>query len=262
MITVTNGIPFVEIPQLTDVTWREPLAYGGTGALALTGTVAAAMLGVRNPGALYGGTLVGGTLAWSAWQVADPSLPGLAIGVVGSVGASVPYWQWLARHLLDRDKLAAKGAKLAPDPDLVLAPDDVAGALAATGTPGAIIDQMLRLPDGAWTAIMALPVGTSARDIAGSAQRLARLQAALRLPPGWTLEAEDGGASHHLIVTARPPAPPRPEVDIPDRHPLVDHLGEWDPWQPLLAALCGYGAVVGTLAHATGAALHTAKATA
>lgn len=222
---------------LTDVTWREPLAYGGTGALALTGTVAAAMLGVRNPGALYGGTFVGGTLAWSAWQVAAPSLPGMAIGVVGSVGASVPYWQWLARHLLDRDKLAAKTAKVAPASDVVLAPDDVPGALAATGTPGASLDQMLRYPDGAWTAIVALPVGTSARDIATSAQRMARLQAALRLPPGWTLEAEDGGASHHLIVTARPPAPARPEVAVPDRHPLVDHLGEWDPWQPLLAAL-------------------------
>jgi S-DNA-T family DNA segregation ATPase FtsK/SpoIIIE len=223
---------------LTDVTWREPLAYGATGALALTGTVAAAMLGVRNPAALYGGTFVGGTLAWSAWQVADPSLPGLAIGAVGSAGASVPYWQWLAHHLLDRAKLAAKTSKLAPaDAGIVLAPDDVAGALAATGTPGASLEQMHRHPDGAWTAIVSLPVGTSARDIAGSAQRLARLEAALRLPPGWTLAAEDGGASHHLIVTARPPAPPRPEVAIPDRHPLVDHLGEWDPWQPLLAAL-------------------------
>ncbi|MDX2697594.1 FtsK/SpoIIIE domain-containing protein [Streptomyces ipomoeae] len=222
---------------LTDVTWREPLAYGGTGALALTGTVAAAMLGVRNPAALYGGTFVGGTLTWSAWQVAAPSLPGLAIGAVGAVGASVPYWQWLARHLLDRDKLAAKTTKLAPATDVVLAPDDVAGALAATGTPGASLEQMHRHPDGAWTAIVALPVGVSARDIAGSVQRLARLEAALRLPPGWTLAAEGGGASHHLIVTARPPAPPRPEVAIPDRHPLVDHLGEWDPWQPLLAAL-------------------------
>ena len=222
---------------LTDVTWREPLAYGGTGALALTGTVAAAMLGVRNPGALYGGTFVGGTLAWSAWQVAAPSLPGLAIGVVGSVGASVPYWQWLATHLLARAKLAAKTAKLAPPTDTVLAPDDVAGALAATGTPGASLDQMHRHPDGAWTAIVSLPVGTSARDIGTSGQRMARLEAALRLPPGWTLEAEDGGASHHLIVTARPPAPPRAAVAIPDRHPLVDHLGEWDPWQPLLAAI-------------------------
>lgn len=222
---------------LTDVTWREPLAYGGTGTLALTGTVAAAMLGVRNPAALYGGTFVGGTLAWSAWQVAAPSWPGLAIGVVGSVGASVPYWQWLARHLLDRDKLAVKTAKQQPPADVVLAPDDVAGALAATGTPGANLDQMIRHPDGAWTAIVSLPVGSSAHDIASSAQRMARLQAALRLPPGWTLEAEDGGASHHLIVTARPPAPPRAEVSIPERHPLVDHLGEWDPWQPLLAAL-------------------------
>lgn len=223
---------------LTDVTWREPLAYGGTGTLALGGTIAAAVLGVRNPGALYGGTFTGGTLAWSAWQVADPSLPGLAVGAVGAVGASVPYWQWLARHLLDRDKLAAKGAKVAPpEAGTVLAPDDVAGALAATGTPGASLDQMLRHPDGAWTAILSLPVGSSAHDIAGSAQRMARLQAALRLPPGWTLEAESGGASHHLIVTARPPAPPRAEVTIPDVHPIVDQLGEWDPWQPLLAAL-------------------------
>lgn len=222
---------------LTDVTWREPLAYGGTGALAISGTITAAILGVRNPGALYAGTFTGGTLAWSAWQVAAPSWPGLAIGVVGTVGASVPYWQWLARHLLDRDKLASKTAKPAPDPDLVLAPDDVAAALAATGTPGASLEQMLRHPDGAWTAIVSLPVGTSARDIADSGQRMARLQAALRLPPGWTLEAEDGGASHHLIVTARPPAPARPEVAVPDTHPLTDHLGEWDPWQPLLAAL-------------------------
>lgn len=223
---------------LTDVTWREPLAYGGTGALALTGTVAAAMLGVRNPGALYGGTFVGGTLAWSAWQVADPSLPGLAIGAVGAVGASVPYWQWLARHLLDEAKVAAKLTKVAPaDAGTVLAPDDVAGALAAIGKPGASLDHMLRHPDGAWTAIVSLPIGTSAHDFAGSTQLMARLQAALRLPPGWTLEAEDGGASHHLIVTARPPAPPRREVAIPDVHPLVQHLGEWDPWQPLLAAL-------------------------
>ena len=221
---------------LTDVTWREPLAYGGTGALALTGTVAAAMLGVRNPGALYGGTFVGGTLAWSAWQVADPSLPGLAIGVVGSVGASVPYWQWLARHLLDQAKLAGKAAKLAPDPEMVLAPDDVAGALAATGTPGASLADMKRYPDGGWTAIVILPLNVSARDIAAPARK-ARLQAALRLAPGWQFDVEDGGASHHLIVTARPPAPPRAEVAIPDRHPLVDHLGEWDPWQPLLAAL-------------------------
>ena len=223
---------------LTDVTWREPLSYGATGALALAGTIGAAMLGVRNHAALYSGTFAGGTLTWSAWQVADPSLPGLAIGAVGAVGASVPYWQWLARHLLDRDKLAAKGAKAAPvDAGIVLAPDDVAGALAATGTPGASLEQMLRHPDGSWTAILSLPVGSSARDVAGSAQRLARLQAALRLPPGWTLTAEDGGASHHLIVTARPPAPPRAEVAIPDVHPLVEHLGEWDPWQPLLAAL-------------------------
>jgi S-DNA-T family DNA segregation ATPase FtsK/SpoIIIE len=221
---------------LTDVTWREPLAYGGTGALALTGTVAAAMLGVRNPGALYGGTFVGGTLAWSAWQVADPSLPGLAIGVVGSVGASVPYWQWLARHLLDQAKLAGKAAKLAPDPEVVLAPDDVAGALAATGTPGASLADMKRYPDGGWTAIVILPLNVSARDIAAPARK-ARLQAALRLAPGWQFDVEDGGSSHHLIVTARPPAAPRPEVAIPDRHPLVEHLGEWDPWQPLLAAL-------------------------
>lgn len=222
---------------LTDVTWREPLAYGGTGALAVTGAVTAAILGVRNPGALYGGTFTGGVLAWSAWQVAAPSWPGLAIGVVGTVGASVPYWQWLAHHLLDHAKVAAKTAKPAPEPDLALAPDDVAGALAAIGKPGAHLDQMIRHPDSAWTAIVSLPVGTSARDIAGSAQLMARLGAALRLPPGWTLDAEDGGASHHLIVTARPPAPPRAEVTFPDTHPLVDHLGEWDPWKPLLAAL-------------------------
>lgn len=221
---------------LTDVTWREPLAYGGTGVLALTGTVAAALLGVRNHGALYGGTFTSGVLTWSAWQVAAPSWPGAAIGVVGTIGASVPYWQWLARHLLDRDKLAAKG-KTAPVADAeVLAPDDVAGALAATGTPGANLDQMLRHPDGAWTAIVSLPLNVSARDIATPARR-ARLEAALRLPPGWTMDIEDGGASHHLVVTARPPAPPKAAVDIPDRHPLIDHLGEWDPWQPLLAAI-------------------------
>lgn len=222
---------------LTDVTWREPLAYGGTGALAIGGTIGAAMLGVRNPAALYAGTFTGGILGWSAWQVADPSLPGLAIGAVGSLGASVPYWVWLARHLLDRDKLAGKTAKLAPQPDLVLAPDDVAGALAAIGKPGASLDQILRHPDGSWTAILSLPVGISAEEIAGSAQIMARLQAALRLPPGWTLDAENGGASHHLIVTARPPAPPRQEVAIPDVHPIVGQLAEWDPWQPLLAAL-------------------------
>lgn len=221
----------------TDVTWREPLAYGGTGVLAVGGTVAAAVLGVRNPAALYAGTFTGGILGWSAWQVAAPSLPGLAIGAVGSLGASVPYWVWLARHLLDRDRLAAKTAKLAPEPDLVLAPDDVAGALAAIGKPGASLDRMLRHPDGSWTAIVSLPVGTSAHEIATSTQLMARLQAALRLPPGWTLDAEDGGASHHLIVTVRPPAPPRAEVAIPDVHPIVEHLGEWDPWQPLLAAL-------------------------
>ena len=130
---------------LTDVTWREPLAYGGTGALAVGGTIAAAILGVRNPAALYAGTFTGGILGWSAWQVADPSLPGLAIGAVGSLGASVPYWVWLARHLLDRDKLAAKTGKTAPaDPGVALAPDDVAGALAAIGKPGASLDQMLR----------------------------------------------------------------------------------------------------------------------
>lgn len=222
---------------LTDVTWREPLAYGSTGILTLTGTVAAAMLGVRNHGALYGGTFVGGTLTWSAWQVAAPSWPGLAIGAAGTLGASVPYWQWLARHLLDQAKVAAKLGKPPASPDVVLAPDDVAGALAAIGKPGASLDQMLRHPDSAWTAIVSLPVGTSARDIAGSAQLMARLGAALRLPPGWTLDAEDGGASHHLIVTARPPAPPRQEITVPSRHPIVDHLGEWDPWQPLLAAL-------------------------
>jgi DNA segregation ATPase FtsK/SpoIIIE, S-DNA-T family len=222
---------------LTDVTWREPLAYGGIGTLALTGTVTAAVLGVRNHSALYGGTFTGGVLTWSAWQVAAPSWPGLAIGAVATVGASIPYWQWLAHHLLDHAKLTAKTTKLAPPTDVVLAPDDVAGALAAIGKPGASLDQMLRHPDGAWTAIVSLPIGTSVRDIAETAGVMARLQAALRLPPGWTLEAEDGGASHHLIVTARPPAPPRPDVVVPDRHPLVDHLGEWDPWQPLLAAL-------------------------
>jgi DNA translocase FtsK/SpoIIIE-like protein len=221
---------------LTDPSWVEPLSYGGFAALTATGTIGAAVLGVRAPAALYGGTLASGVLAWSAWQVTAPSWPGAAIGVVGTVAGSVPYWVWLAKHRLDRDKVDAKKGVPAADA-VVLAPDDVPGALAATGVPGASLDKMLRYPDGAWTAIVGLPVGTSAQEIATSAQRMARLQAALRLPPGWTLEADDGGASHHLIVTARPPAAPRPDVTVPDRHPLVDHLGEWDPWQPLLAAL-------------------------
>jgi hypothetical protein len=75
-----------------------------------------------------------------------------------------------------------------------------------------------------------------ARDIAGSAQRVARLQAALRLAPCWTLEVGDGGASHHLIITARPPAPER-KVTIPTRHPILEDLEEWDPWEPVLIAI-------------------------
>lgn len=221
---------------LTDVTWVEPLSYGGAGILAAAGTISAAVLGVRQHAAIYGGTLAAGTLTWSAWQIAAPSWPGAAIGVVGTLGASVPYWQWLARHRLDRDKLAGKAGTLAPDAGTVLAPDDVCGALAVTGTPGATLDQMLRHPDGAWTAIVSLPLNVAARDIAAPV-RQARLAAALRLAPGWTMEIGDGGSSHHLVVTARPPAPPKAEVAVPDRHPLVDHLGEWDPWQPLLAAI-------------------------
>lgn len=222
---------------LTDPGWTEPLTYGGIGALVGAGTVGAAVIGLRHPAALYGGTLASASLAWSAWQVADPSLPGLAIGAVGTLAASVPYWVWLARHRLDRAKLAAKTARagtgtLAPEPLAVLAPDDVAGALAATGTPGARLEQIQRHPDGGWTAVVSLPVGVAPRDVA-TAQRQSRLAAALRLPPGWTLDVVDGGASHHLIVTARPPAPEEPPVRMPDRHPILDQLGEWDPWQPV-----------------------------
>lgn len=220
----------------TDVTWVEPLSYGTGGILTLTGTIVAAVHGVRHHAALYGGTLAGGILAWSAWQVAAPSWPGAAIGAVGSLAASVPYWQWLAAHRLARTKLAGKAGAATPDAGAVLAPDDVAGALAATGTTGASLADMKRYADGGWTAIVVLPVGTSARDIAAPA-RQARLAAALRLAPGWTLNVEDGGASHHLVVTARPPAPAKPPVVVPDRHPMVDHLGEWNPWQPLLAAV-------------------------
>ncbi|MFI7415320.1 FtsK/SpoIIIE domain-containing protein [Streptomyces sp. NPDC049627] len=225
---------------LTDPSWQEPVAYGATGILVGVVTGGAAVLGIRQPAAfpaLYGGTVATGTLLWSSWQVIAPSLPGAAIGLVGAAAASFPFWGWLAKHRLDRDKLEAKAAKNAPPKvDLVLAPDDVAGALEATGTPGAALEQMLRHPDGSWTAILSLPVGVSPRDIASSALRVSRLEAALRLAPGWTLEVVDGGASHHLIVTARPPAP-EVVVELPTHHPLLDELEEWDPWQPLLAAI-------------------------
>lgn len=221
---------------LTDPGWTAPLAYGGIGAGVGAATVGAAVIGLRSPAALYGGTIATGVLGWSAWQVAAPSLPGLAIGAVGTLAASVPYWVWLARHRLDRAKLAAKTAgkagTVAPDALAVLAPDDIAGALAVTGTPGASLEQIQRHPDGGWAAVVSLPVGVAPRDVA-TAQRQSRLAAALRLPPGWTLDVTDGGASHHLIVTARPPAPEAPPVRLPDRHPLLDQLDEWDPWQPV-----------------------------
>ncbi|MEU5748194.1 hypothetical protein ABZ804_21980 [Streptomyces sp. NPDC047726] len=70
--------------------------------------------------------------------------------------------------------MTAKAAKNAPNVnDLALAPDDVAGALAATGTPGAALEQMTRNKDGGWTAIVSLPVGVSPVDIGGSRQRVA-----------------------------------------------------------------------------------------
>ncbi|WP_190012460.1 hypothetical protein, partial [Streptomyces griseomycini] len=218
-----------------------PIAYGTAGAVLGAATVGATVLGIRHPialPALYGGAVASGTLLWSAWQTAFPSAPGAAVGLVGAIAAGVPYWLWLAKHRLNRAKIDSKTVKQAAavPVEVVLAPDDVAGALAATGTPGATLEQMLRHPDGAWTAILSLPVGVSPRDIAGSAQRVARLQAALRLAPGWTLEVGDGGASHHLIVTARPPAPQN-TVTIPSRHPILDELEEWDPWQPVLVAI-------------------------
>lgn len=221
---------------LTDPGWVEPVSYGGAGALIGACTAGAIVCGIRQPTALYGGTIATGTLAWSAWQVVAPSLPGAAIGVLGSVAACLPYWWWLSRHRLDRDKLLSKAAKQAQVADVALAPDDVAGALAATGTPGAALDRMERYKDGGWTAYVSLPVGVSSRDIATSAQRVARLQAALRLPTGWTLEVVDGGASHHLIVTARPPKA-EIEVVIPSQHPILDDLDVWDPWTPVLAAI-------------------------
>lgn len=215
---------------LTNPGQAEILAYGGVAAIAGAATAAAIKHGARNPSALYGGTLVAGVMGWSAWQVTAPSFPGAAIGVVGAIGACVPYWKWLASHRLDRDKLASK---LAPEPLMPLAPDDVVGALEQLGKPGAHLDQMLRHPDGSWTAIVSLPVGVSPRDVAAEALS-ARLAAALRLPPGWTLDVEDGGATHHLVVTARPP---RMQIAMPNSHPLVAQHGEWDPWQPLLAAV-------------------------
>lgn len=222
---------------LTDPGWIEPLSYGGAGALVGAATAGAVAYGIRQPTALYGGAMATGTLLWSAWQVAAPSLPGAAIGAVATVGSSVPFWWWLARHRLDRDKLAAKAAKNAPNVnELGLAPDDVVGALAATGTPGTALEQMVRNADGGWTAILSLPIGVSPADIGGSRQRVARLQAALRLPPGWVIDVVNGGSSHHLIVTARPPADREP-VELPEEHPILEDLTEWDPWQPLLAAV-------------------------
>jgi len=216
---------------LTNPGIAEPFAYGAAAILAGAGTIGAAKLGVRHHGALYGGTLATGTLAWSAWQVAAPSLPGLAIGAIGSIVASVPYWQWLARHRLDRAKLAGKAGKgLAPDAATLLAPDDVAGALALIGKPGAHLERMERRQDGGWVATVALPIGTSPRDIAAPAMR-GKLAAALRLPPGWQMDILDAGASHHIVVSAGPGVAPRADVATPVRHPMLDTLGEWDPWR-------------------------------
>lgn len=221
---------------LTDPSWVDPFAYGGVGALVGAATAAAAHHGVRDPAALYGGTLVTGTLAWSAWQVAAPSLPGAAIGAVTSLAACIPYWRWLARHRLDRAKLAGKTVKAQEIPALPFAHDDIAGGLAAIGIIGAQLEQIQPQPDGGWVAVVTLPVGTSVRDVATVA-RQERLAGALRLPTGWTLELGDGGSSHHLLAIARPPAPPKAEVAIPIHHPIVGADSEWDPWQPLLAAI-------------------------
>lgn len=216
---------------LTATGATELLAYGSASALAGTATVAAAKLGVRHHGALYGGTIATGALGWSAWQVTAPSLPGVAIGAIGTVLASVPYWQWLARHRLDRAKLAGKKGAPIDDPgNVLLAPDDVCGALAVLGVAGAYLDRMDRRPDGGWVAVVALPVGTAPQTVMAPAMR-GKLAAALRLPPGWQMDIVDGGASHHVIVSAGPGVAPRPDISTPDRHPMLDHLAEWDPWE-------------------------------
>lgn len=234
---VTFGAWIYAEAAITDPGWVEPVSYGGAGLLVGACTAGAIAYGVRQPTALYGGTLATGMFLWSSWQVVAPSLPGATIGVVGTVASCVPYWHWFARHRLDRDKLLSKAAKQAKEAAaVVLAPDDVAGALAAIGKPGAVLDSMSRYPDGGWTAILSLPVGISPREISSSAQMVGRLQAALRLSPGWTLEVGDGGASHHLIVTARPPVE-KVAVEIPAYHPVLDDLDPWDPWNPVLAGI-------------------------
>lgn len=210
-------------------------AYGLASALAGIGTAVAVNKGVRDGAALYGGTLVTGTMAWSAWQVTAPSLPGAAIGLVCSLAACVPYWKWHAKHRLDRDKLDRKILKGQIVNDLPFAHDDVVGALSAIGVPGASLEQIQPQPDGGWVALVTLPTGKSVRDVATAALQ-DRLQGALRLPVGWALELTDGGSAHHLIVIARPPAP-QAEVAIPTVHPVTHATTEWDPWQPLLAAI-------------------------
>lgn len=222
---------------LTNPDWRAGVAYGGISALTAAGTLVAAKYGVRHHAALYGGTIATGVLGWSAWQVLDPSLPGMAAGIIGSIVASIPYWRWLAHHRLEHAKLAAK-TKLPVPVDVTavpLAADDPVGALAVLGVADALLDHMERRPDGGWTAYVALPVGVAPRDVA-TPQKQARLAAALRLPPGWTLDLLDAGSAHHIVIEVRPPAP-APEVALPAEHPILSKLQEWDPWQPLLAAI-------------------------
>jgi S-DNA-T family DNA segregation ATPase FtsK/SpoIIIE len=221
---------------LSNPDWKTTAAYAAVSALCGLGTVGAAERGVKHHGALYGGTIATGVLAWSAWQVTEPSLPGLAVGVVGTVVGSIPYWQWLAKHRLERHKLAGKNQPLTVDAlALPVAADDPVGALAAIGVAGATLDWMERHPSGGWTAYVALPVGKSPRDIATPAQQ-ARLAAALRLQPGWTLNLPDDGSAHHVVIDVRPPVA-KPNVILPSEHPLLRRLVEWDPWQPLLGAV-------------------------
>lgn len=221
---------------LTSPGWQTTAAYGVASAIAGAGTAVAMHKGVRDGAALYGGTLVTGTMAWSAWQVTAPSLPGAAIGLVSSLAACVPYWRWHAKHRLDRDKLDKKTVKGEIITDFPFAHDDVVGGLTAIGIPGASLEQIQPQPDGGWVAVVTLPVGKSVRDVATAALR-ERLQGALRIPTGWTLELTDGGSSHHLVVIARPPAPPKAEVAIPVVHPITHATSEWNPWEPLLAAI-------------------------
>ncbi|MFJ2722415.1 FtsK/SpoIIIE domain-containing protein [Streptomyces sp. NPDC087437] len=217
---------------LTDVTWAEPLSYGGAALLAGAATAGAVYHGVKHHAALYGGTLASGTLAWSAWQVAAPSFPGLAVGALGSVLASVPYWQWLARHRLVRAKLESKAGTQAPEAaeEVLLAPDDIVSGLTVIGVPDTVLGGMERRDDGGWYAVVILPAGVAAEEIATPA-REARLSSALRLPPGWVLTMTDGGSSHYLLVSAGPISVVD-EGDLPARHPMLANLHEWNPWEP------------------------------